>query len=233
MTRIAEWQKAVRDCPDRPPPEQRLVLDCLALRLDWKTGCGSASSAQLAADAGCAVRTVWRATGWAREAGLLIQSRRGHHTGNGQRVASEWRLAIPPPQPATADRLAASQPATADRLAGVSTCQPGGPNLPAEPSQPASGAPPSRPRSSRPRSSAARSRAPARTRASEPSGLARYRAQTPDPRRAPPCEDCGRPYSPAQLADDDFYAKAMAGTAGCIHEAAEPGGELPDEEFPF
>jgi hypothetical protein len=40
----------------------------------------------------------------------------------------------------------------------------------------------------------------------------------PGPRRAPVCEDCGRPYTAAQLADDEFYRRAMAGTAGCVHE---------------
>jgi len=43
-------------------------------------------------------------------------------------------------------------------------------------------------------------------------------ARTQGPRRAPPCPDCGTPYSPAQLSDDEFYRKAMAGTAGCVHE---------------
>ncbi len=57
--------------------------------------------------------------------------------------------------------------------------------------------------------------------------------QTQTPRHAPRCPDCGRPYTARQLADDEFYRKAMGGDAGCIHEAAEPGGEPPDEEFPF
>ena len=42
--------------------------------------------------------------------------------------------------------------------------------------------------------------------------------QTQTPRRAPPCERCGRPYTAEQLADDEFYRNAMAGNAGCIHE---------------
>ena len=48
------------------------------------------------------------------------------------------------------------------------------------------------------------------------------RAQDQTPRIAPPCPDCGEPYTAAQLADDEFYRLAMGGDAGCIHE-----------EFPF
>jgi len=48
------------------------------------------------------------------------------------------------------------------------------------------------------------------------------RAQPPTPRRAPPCDECGTPYTAAQLADDDFRARALAGTAGCVHPAGEP-----------
>jgi hypothetical protein len=42
-------------------------------------------------------------------------------------------------------------------------------------------------------------------------------APRPGPRRAPPCDDCGKPYTTGQLADDEFYRKAMAGTAGRVH----------------
>lgn len=45
----------------------------------------------------------------------------------------------------------------------------------------------------------------------------RQLARTRGPRRAPPCPDCGTPYTADQLADDEFRAKAMAGTAGCVH----------------
>jgi hypothetical protein len=158
VTRIAEWQKAVRDHPDRPPPEQCLVLDRLALRLDWRTGSGSTSSVQLAADADCTDRTVRRATGWARRAGLLDQTRRGHRLGNGQRAASEWQLVIPQTQPDTTDRLTASQPDTTDLLIGGSTGQRGRLNRTAGPSQPDTGAPPSRPTTSRPTPSRAGAR---------------------------------------------------------------------------
>lgn len=43
------------------------------------------------------------------------------------------------------------------------------------------------------------------------------RAQTQTRRHAPPCPDCGRPYTAGQLADDEFYRRAMGGDAGCVH----------------
>ena len=86
------WLKAVRDHPDRPPPVQRHVLTCLVLRLNWGTGSGYVSARQLAADAGCDERTVRRATRWARRAGLLVMTRRGHRIRGGTATASEWRL---------------------------------------------------------------------------------------------------------------------------------------------
>ena len=56
------------------------------------------------------------------------------------------------------------------------------------------------------------------------------RAQDQTPRHAPPCPDCGTPYTAGQLADDDFYRRAMGGDAGCIHADAEAPG---DGEYPF
>ena len=55
---LPAWLAAVRDHPDRPPPMQRHALTCLVRRIDWKTGTGAASAAELAADAGCSERTV-------------------------------------------------------------------------------------------------------------------------------------------------------------------------------
>src|ERR1039457_213570 len=74
---IEGWLVAIRDHPQRPPAMQRYVLTVLALRLDWKTGAGFASTAQLAADADVTPPTVKRATSWARKAELLLQTRRG------------------------------------------------------------------------------------------------------------------------------------------------------------
>jgi len=81
---IERWLVAVRDHPDRPPMAQRYVLACLALRMDWLTGRGFASTGQLAADSDAEERTIRRATGWARDTGLLLRTRRGHRLGNGR-----------------------------------------------------------------------------------------------------------------------------------------------------
>jgi hypothetical protein len=136
------WMTAVRDHPDRPPALQVHVLTLLALRLDWATGCGFASTGQLAADADCDERTVRRATSWGRGAAMLLQARRGHRLGNGKTAASEWRLLLP------------FQPDTGVLLTGISTGQDGNLNRTAEPSQPDTTTPPSRPSASRPSSSA-------------------------------------------------------------------------------
>lgn len=115
MTRPMEWLAAIRDHPRRPPAQQSHVLTMLALRMDWATGTGFASTGQLAADAECGERTVKRATKWGRDRDMLILARRGHRLGNGTTRASEWELAIP-------------QGATGDTLSGTST----GTGLPVE-----------------------------------------------------------------------------------------------------
>jgi hypothetical protein len=89
------WLKAVRDHPDRPGPAERLVLECLVLRLVWRTGEGYASVTQLAADAGCCERTAKRALWWALEHGLAVRTKRGHALRDGSGMASEWRLCLP------------------------------------------------------------------------------------------------------------------------------------------
>ena len=98
QARPLEWMKAVRDHPERPSPEQCHVLKCLALRLDWATGAGFASNADLAADAEVSESTVKRATTWARspERGLLSIERRGHRRGDGVPMANVWALRLPP-----------------------------------------------------------------------------------------------------------------------------------------
>jgi hypothetical protein len=102
---IERWLIAIRDHPGSPAIAQQLVLERLALRVDWQTGRGFASVRQLAVDARSSEPTVRRATSWARNAELLTQTRRGHRLGNGQIAASEWQLT----QPLTGDRLG-SQP---------------------------------------------------------------------------------------------------------------------------
>lgn len=93
--RLGVWQAAVRDHPDSPPAGQCHVLDRLALRLDWTTGTGYASSAELAADAKCSRDTVTRALWWARRHELLVRTKRGHALRNGKGMASQWLLALP------------------------------------------------------------------------------------------------------------------------------------------
>jgi hypothetical protein len=110
---IERWLIAVRDHPNRPPLAQCHVLTMLALRLDWATGRGFASTRQLMADASAEERTVRRSTRWARDNELLLQTRRGRRLGNGQVAASEWQLT----QPVTGDRLT-SQPANGDFSTG-------------------------------------------------------------------------------------------------------------------
>lgn len=118
------------------------VLVMLALRMDWSTGTGYASAAQLEADAQCEERTVRRATSWARAAQLLVRTRRGHYISAGRVAASEWQLSTPKTQPDTADPL--------EKPTGLSSR----PNRTTEPSQPDYSTAPSRPRTSRPSTSA-------------------------------------------------------------------------------
>jgi len=128
--RPLEWQAAVRDYPGRPASGRLDVLAMLALRLDWTTGAGFVSIGQIAADAAVSASTVKRAIRWAIGAGLLVQTRRGHRLGNGQVMASEWRL---------------SQPVTRDPLRTVSTGQRASLNGSNGPPQRVTGDPPSRP----------------------------------------------------------------------------------------
>jgi hypothetical protein len=99
---IERWLKAIRDHPDRPAALQRHVLTMLALRMDYKTGRGFASVAQLGADADAGKSTVVRATGWARREALLIRTRKGHRIDAERKAASEWQLT----QGVTPDTLA-------------------------------------------------------------------------------------------------------------------------------
>lgn len=139
---IEPWLKAIRDHPDRPTQAQRHVLTMLALRLSWETGSGFASVPDLCADADVKPRTVKYATSWARDAALLVCTRRGHRLGNGQVAASEWLLIIPQLQGASECTL---------RSQGARNKSQGARNA----SQGARRDPPSRPSTSRPSSSLA------------------------------------------------------------------------------
>jgi hypothetical protein len=95
VTRAA-WLRQLQEHPDRPRGRQRRQLDALlalADQLDAKTGKGNVSVLELAKIAGVSERTVKRSLGWARGAGLLERTSRGHRLGDGQTSASEWRLA--------------------------------------------------------------------------------------------------------------------------------------------
>jgi hypothetical protein len=153
MTRPLKWMTAVRDHPDRPAAMQCHVLDRLALRMDWQTGCGAASAAQLAADADCDERTVQRATKWGRDHDMLKQTRRGHRIDAERAMASEWRLTLPG-QPDTGDGLASKPTGQGRRVDRDPTRQNRRPNPTEPPTQPDTTTPPSRTRSSRPSPSA-------------------------------------------------------------------------------
>ena len=119
----------VRDHPRRPPAAQRLVLWCLALRLDFSTAQGFASSATLAADADVSEWTVRRATRWARSAGLLVMVQRGHRRGDGSVSASEWRISTGRGRPVE-DLNSARETGTANLNRAGEASQPGATDAP-------------------------------------------------------------------------------------------------------
>jgi hypothetical protein len=138
---------AIRDHPERPTPAQSHVLDRLALRTDWQTGCGFASIHQLAADTQYGERTVKNAIAWAIRHNLIVRTRRGHRLGDGTTIASEWRLSLPATSTGTGMHLEDTSTGTGVHLNGHLSA-----------SQGARTAPPSRTSSSR-TSPSARSRA--------------------------------------------------------------------------
>ena len=219
-----EWMAAVRDHPDRPPTGQRLVLISLALRMDWSTSQGFASADQLARDADCEERTVRRATTWARTAGLIERTRRGHRISAERVIASEWRLTRPPSQPDTGDLLGKSQPDTDDRL-GKS--QPDN-----RPDPTGQWGPPNR-TAAHPHQDlglqdlgtygdvgkAAFAAQPTRTQPDSP--LRRYvEAAGPGTVDWPMCPQCGKPFTQERLLafDDDFLQMALEGEVLCSKE---------------
>lgn len=100
---IESWLKAIRDHPNRPTATEQVVLERLALRLNWQTGRGFCSIQQLMEDAPAAKRTVLRALEWAQSdtVAILKQTRRGGRIGDGSVLASEWALIVPVSQGAT------------------------------------------------------------------------------------------------------------------------------------
>jgi hypothetical protein len=96
MARLGQWLVALREYSAGLDHAQHRALVSLALRLDWKTGEGYASIADLAADADCGPATVKRAITWARDRGLLERTARGHSIGRGSSAkASEYLTRIP------------------------------------------------------------------------------------------------------------------------------------------
>jgi hypothetical protein len=103
MAGLGEWEKAIRDHPDRLGNAPYRALVCLALRLDWVTGTGFASVPQIAADARCGTATVRRAITWARDRGLLDRLQRGGR--HGISVSASEYLTLVPSQQITRDPL--------------------------------------------------------------------------------------------------------------------------------
>jgi hypothetical protein len=97
MARLGQWLVALREhSSGRLDHAQYRALVSLALRLDWKSGKGFASIAEVAADADCGPATVKRAITWARGRGLLERTARGHSVGRGSSArASEYLTSIP------------------------------------------------------------------------------------------------------------------------------------------
>lgn len=92
---VVRWLSAVYSHHSRPPANQREALVALAVAFaDPDTGEGRASIAMLMEFCGAARPTVQRALRWARRSDLLIQTQRGHRTGDGQAVVSAWRLVL-------------------------------------------------------------------------------------------------------------------------------------------
>ena len=120
------WKRQLQERPDRPCGRQHRQLDALlalADQLDATTGKGNVSVLELAKAAGVSERTAKRAITWARTAGLLKQTSRGHRLGDGTAAASGWLLlgesepqrANPSPQSASpASQSANSRPQRAN-----------------------------------------------------------------------------------------------------------------------
>jgi len=92
VTRTA-WLRCLEQHPDCPQGRGQLaVLTALADQLDSRTGQGAASVHDVAKAAGVSERTAKRALVLAKTAGLLEQTKRGHHLWDGTGAPSRWRL---------------------------------------------------------------------------------------------------------------------------------------------
>jgi DNA-binding transcriptional ArsR family regulator len=118
VTRAA-WLRQLQEHPDRPQGRQHRQLDvlvALADQLDAKTGKGNVSVLELAKITGVSERTVKRSLGWARGAGLLERTSRGHRLGDGKTSASEWQMVgrSEPQRVTAAPQGASSRPQSAN-----------------------------------------------------------------------------------------------------------------------
>ena len=97
--RLVYWIRAVYDCKALSAGD-RDTLICLAVKyLDYETGSGFCGTRTLTDSLGKDKRTILRALGAGRNAGLLEQTHRGHRRGDGSGMASEWQLLWPPVPP--------------------------------------------------------------------------------------------------------------------------------------
>lgn len=108
MTDIRRWEWERALLADPAAAGMRLtVLLALATSWDQRTGRVRTTQSQLATWTGHDERRIRKMLQWAREAGYLEQTVRGHRAGNGRSVASEYVLALPqqgadaPEDPAT------------------------------------------------------------------------------------------------------------------------------------
>jgi hypothetical protein len=101
------WLRQLREHPDRPQARRQFaVLIALADQMNARTGQGTASVLDLAKAAGVSERTAKRAIGWARTAGLIEQTKRGHHLWDGTGAPSGWRLLRATPTQSASQRAA-------------------------------------------------------------------------------------------------------------------------------
>jgi len=105
MARLGEWLAALRDHSKGLPDAQYRALSSLGVRLNWVTGRGFASVAQVAGDAYCGAATVRRAITWARGEGLIDRTARGHSVGRGSSARASEYVTRVPSQPLTGEQL--------------------------------------------------------------------------------------------------------------------------------
>ncbi len=87
------WLRQLQERPDRPQARRQFaVLTALADQMNARTGQGTASVLDVAKAAGVSERTAKRAIAWAKTAGLIEQTKRGHHLWDGTGAPSGWRL---------------------------------------------------------------------------------------------------------------------------------------------